>query len=77
MKFRVGQIVELVDNHGMSAQLGADAIVEKMWGEFLNVQWRTNYGCSSSGSYFLSRFKPKFKKNEQLLFSFMRAMDGT
>lgn len=71
MKFKIGQTVELIDNNGMSAQLGATGVVEDVCGVFLYIQWKTDYGRSISGAYFLHRFKPYFRKNQQLEFAFM------
>lgn len=77
LKFKVGQTVELINNSGMDASLGATAIVKDMWGGFLRIRWKTDYGRSRNGAYFSSRFKPKHVRGEQFLFPFMSAVDST
>jgi len=77
MIFNVGQIVELVDNSGMVAELGATAVVTKSnynytdYYSLIEVVWKTNFGCQVNGAYFVHYFKPYFRNGEQLLFSFM------
>ena len=71
MKFKVGQIVEVVNNSGMRASLGATAVIEDITDEFLIVIWRTHFNFQMNGAYFPHHFKPALRKNQQLLFSFM------
>ena len=73
MKFRVGQIVKLIDNSNIGAKLGATAIVRGVDSEFLSVEWKRNSFAKfqAHGKYFTRHFKPAVKKNEQLVFSFM------
>lgn len=71
MKFKIGQRVELVDNSGMCASIGAIAVIHDMESSFINVLWKTRSNGQSNGGYFLWHFKPAIKKNEQLLFDFM------
>ena len=70
MQFKVGQIVMLIDRNGMSALIGSTAVIERIDNEFLYVTWAT-LQRQDNGGYFLSRFKPMFRKNQQLLFNFM------
>jgi len=76
MSFKVGQKVELVDNSSMTAQKGATAIVEKLFTWYgvslIKVTWKTDFGYQMNGGYESFRFKPLLRKNEQLLFSFMK-----
>jgi len=69
--FVVGQTVEVVDNSGMCASIGATAIVEDINEIFLIVKWKTSSKTQMDGAYFLHHFKPKFVRDEQLLFAFM------
>lgn len=74
-KFKVGQTVELVANSGMVAELGATAIVKRLYDynntSLIKVVWKTGFGHQMNGGYESYRFKPFFRKNEQLLFEFM------
>lgn len=77
MKFKIGQMVEVVDRNGMAASLGATAVVTMesyigcMGDDAIDVVWKTNSNNQMDGEYRSSHFKPLIKKNEQLLFSFM------
>lgn len=44
--------------------------IERMDKEFLYIMWTTPQ-TQSPGAYYPHHFKPLYKKNEQLLFSFM------
>lgn len=75
MKFKVGQTVEVVDNYGMVASVGATAIVIKANYDFygktlVDVVWKTHFGRQMNGGYQSYHFKLKFVRGEQLLFSF-------
>lgn len=76
MKFRVGQIVEVIDNHGMAASLGATAVATKAnhdWynHELIDVVWKTNSNNQMDGGYESYHFKSALRKGQQLLFNFM------
>ena len=77
MKFTVGQIVEVIDNHNMVASIGATAIVTgvdtgiKYGMKLIDVKWKTGSNRQMNGGYEPYHFKPKLVKYEQLLFSFM------
>ena len=71
MQFKVGQTVELVDNAGMAAPLGATAIIERVGGIYIYVVWGKGADGQGNGGYWPHQFKSAFKKNQQLLFSFM------
>jgi len=76
MIFNVGQVVELINNNRMVAELGATAVVTKSNYKCINydiidVAWKTNFNNQMNGGYFAHYFKPRFRKKEQLLFSFM------
>lgn len=76
MKFKVGQTVEVVNNDGMVASLGATAVVIKASHDWyghnlIDVEWKTNYNSQMNGVYHSSHFKPKSVRGEQLLFNFM------
>ena len=81
MDFKVGQMVEVINKRGMVVLLGATAVVTKVIHrycgmELIGVVWKTNSGNQMNGGYQIYHFKPLIKKNEQLLFSFMSAMEG-
>lgn len=73
MEFKKGQIVELVNNEGMSADVGATAVVIGTSTGGIFVQWKTLSNNQMDGMYLLcqGRFKPLIRKNQQLLFAFM------
>ncbi len=76
MKFKVGQIVEVVNKCGMVASLGATAVVTKInydWYDtvFIDVVWKTNSNNQMNGGYMVHHFKPAIRKGQQLLFNFM------
>ena len=76
MKFKVGQIVEVINKNGMVASLGATAVVTQtdydfMGLDLINVVWKTNSNNQMDGGYNSYHFKPLLVKNQQLLFSFM------
>lgn len=71
MKFKVGQIIELINNDGMAAEVGATAIVKNVTSSCLGVVWKTKSRCQMDGFYMLSQFKPTSVKGQQFLFSFM------
>ena len=76
MKFKVGQIVEVINKNGMVASLGATAVVIKGHFDFygsdlIDVVWKTNSNNQMDGGYSSYHFKPLIRKNQQLLFSFM------
>ena len=82
MKFKIGQTVEVVNKIGMVVSLGATAIVIKTNHEYygsdlIDVVWKTNSNNQMNGGYQSYHFKPFLKEGQQLLFSFMSAMDGT
>jgi len=70
-KFKVGQRVELVDNAGMAAPLGAIATVYDVDERYLNVTWGKGANGQIDGGYDFHQFKPLVKVGEQLLFNFM------
>lgn len=74
--FVVGQVVEVVDNDGMVASLGATAVVaEANYGfkgyNLIGVIWKTNSNNQMDGGYQSYHFKPKSVRGEQLIFDFM------
>ena len=79
MKFKVGQKVFLLKNHGATgARKGATAIVtrenRKEFGyEYIDVKWIRNdlSNRQGNGGYYSSDFKLDLKDGEQLLFDFM------
>ena len=73
MTFRIGQMVELVDNEGMAAKVGATAIVKMIGTSFIDVVWKrdSKWNKQGDGGYYPKDFRPIFRKNQQLLFSFM------
>lgn len=71
MQFKIGQTVELINNDGMVAPLGAIAIVTKVMHSSVNIVWVGYVNCQMDGNYHLSHFKSLVRKNQQLLFSFM------
>lgn len=76
IKFKVGQTVEVVDNCGMAAEIGATAVVTSVAYAFcdrivIDVVWKTNYNNQMNGTYSALHFKPTFRKHQQLLFAFM------
>jgi len=76
MKFKVGQIVKLINNCGMCASLGATAVVTKanhdfMSSDLIDVEWKTLSENQMNGAYRSYHFKLAIRKNQQLLFSFM------
>ena len=75
MKFKVGQVVEVIDKKGIGASLGATAVVTRgvhKWHglELIDVEWKTNYNNQMNGGYRLGHFKPMLAKGQQLLFEF-------
>lgn len=75
-KFRVGQMVKVVDNNGMVASLGATAVVIKANHDFIgydviDVVWKTNSNNQMGGEYRSLHFESIHRKGEQLIFSFM------
>ena len=82
IKFKVGEIVEVINKNGMVASLGATAVVTTAnYGfiiyDLIDVVWKTNSNNQIDGGYSSFHFKPAVKKNQQLLFSFMSAAEGT
>ena len=76
MDFKVGQTVEVINKNGMVASLGATAVVTKddhdfMGLDLIDVVWKTNSNNQMNGGYSSYHFKSMFRKNQQLLFSFM------
>ena len=76
MDFKVGQMVEVVNNDGMCASLGATAVVTKerynfISADLIDVEWKTLYRNQMNGGYSSYHFKSLPRKNEQLLFTFM------
>ena len=73
MEFKKGQIVEVVNNDGMAAEVGATAKVVDICKGAIFLQWKTRSNNQMDGMYFLNRgkFKPTSQKGQQLLFSFM------
>ena len=80
MMFEVGQFVFLENTRarGMGAHIGAVAKVTKSnhfhYGhESIRVEWVRDKlsNNQSNGGYYVSMFAPFYKKDEQLLFSFM------
>jgi len=73
MKFKVGQIVELVDDSGMAAGVGATAVVTGVGTQYLSVKWIRNSldDNQGNGGYCPHLFKVVSQKGKQLLFSFM------
>jgi hypothetical protein len=76
MKFKVNQTVELINNSGMAAPLGANAvvlgIVNGMYGGgLLRVEWEGDVNGQTPGYYSAGSFRPISVKNQQLLFDFM------
>ncbi len=76
MKFHVGDKVELINNGGMAAPLGAIAIVSGkttgVFGSCIKVKWEGNVNYQMDGHYSSNNFKVLPRKNQQLLFGFMR-----
>ncbi len=84
MKFRVGQIVELISNSQMNAQIGTKAKVTRenynhlCCGVLIDVKWNR---CGEKltqmdGGYYAEHFKPFLQVGEQLLFGFMCEKSG-
>jgi len=78
MNFKVGQVVEVVNNCGMAVSKGATAVVTKANHRFrcyntdlIDVVWKTNYNNQMNGGYQIYHFKPVLRKGQQILFSFM------
>lgn len=76
MEFKVGQKVELINNNGMAASLGATAVVTKIHFDWygctlLDVVWKTNFNNQMNSGYESYHFKPMFREGQQLLFAFM------
>lgn len=71
MTFRVGQIVVLINNDSMGADLGTIAVVYRIEGEFLYVNWNKPNNGQGDGGYYPHQFRPLIRKDDQLLFSFM------
>jgi hypothetical protein len=59
MEFKEGDIVELVKDTGMAAQIGAEAKVKKLCGGgLLRVKWMDEKNCGQEdGEYMANRFK--------------------
>ena len=80
MKFKVGQIVELIKNHSMGAGIGSRAKVRELYDTgFIDVEWIwfTKKGCAqASGRYYVGRFKLANQEGTQLLFNFMLEKSG-
>jgi len=74
MGFKVGQIVEVIDNNDMVADLGATAVVTGINKPFdcIDVKWKTHYNEQMGGGYQRYHFKPKFIGGQQLVFSFVK-----
>ncbi len=72
MKFKVGQTVRLINNSGMSANVGATAVIYSVSYMFLGVNWKTNSRSQCSGEYYPDKFEPVVKIGKQLVFDFMR-----
>ena len=76
MTFRIGQMVEVVNNDGLAAEMGATAVVTRAnysYGrsELIGVAWKTNFNGQMKGGYYIHYFRPMSRKGQQLLFSFM------
>ena len=73
MDFKVGQIVELVDNSGIAANIGATAVVTGVKTQYLSVKWIRNSldDNQGNGGYYPHSFKVVSQKGKQLLFAFM------
>ena len=69
-KFKVGQTVELIDNHCMAASVGATAIIYGISMGLIDVTWKTKSKGQLDGGYYPKYFKPTFKKGEQLYFNY-------
>jgi len=80
MKFKVGQIVEVVNNSSMCVSIDATAVVTKanhdfMGYDLIDVAWKTNSGNQMNGGYPSYYFKLKSVRGEQLMFAFMQTSD--
>ena len=71
MDFKIGQIVELVNDSGMAADKGATAVVTGVRQNYVAVEWKTRSNDQMDGGYNPRVFKLVSTKNQQLLFSFM------
>jgi len=76
MKFRVGQLVELVDNSFLEINSGATAVVVRCVGEsFAYIEWigisKNKQNENVAELYNSDRFRPAKPIKKQLLFSFM------
>ena len=71
MDFKVGQIVELVDDRDMAADKGATAVVTGIGSRYVDVEWKTLANDQMDGGYSPRVFKLIPQKGKQLLFSFM------
>jgi len=69
--FKVGQTVELINDSGKVAEVGATAVVTNVGRKYLYVSWKTHANGQHDGGYYPSCFKPVFIKGQQFLFSFM------
>jgi len=81
MKFRVGQIVKLIDNAGMNASINAEAVVTALGSKYLSVKWikgHTKVSTSGTkyaqmnGAYYYENFVPALEIGKQLEFDFMK-----
>lgn len=73
MKFKVGQIVELIEDSEIAAESGATAIVERVNNIYISVVWNrdSKWNNQGDGGYYPKDFKPFIRKGQQLLFDFM------
>ena len=73
MKFRKGQIIELINNQWMNAQIGAKAVVVSQCSSYVNVRWVRGTGAEAQfdGEYYPSMFKLISEAGGVLLFPFM------
>ena len=74
MKFKIGQTVKLIDNEGMGVPLGTQAIILKIYEEFLDVKWQIGAGTPTpnKGGWLICRWESVVNIGEQLLFDFMK-----
>lgn len=73
MKFRAGQIIQLINNRNMNAMVGAKAIVISQNNNYVIVKWIKGTGARSQmdGEYYPETFKLLSEPSGQLLFNFM------
>jgi len=72
MEFKVGQIVELVDNSDMAAEKGATAEIVEITRWYIKVKWLTKQKGQMDGCYFPKHFILFLRKGQQLLFNFYK-----